>query len=196
MRVVGGKYKSRLIAMPKGIRPTKDNVKEALFNILAKHVKGARVLDLFAGSGAIGIEALSRDAERVVFADNSKNCTDCIDKNIRSLDEDAIFYNISILTKDIHLAIKHLSKEGEQFDIIFIDPPYNKGKVTAPYHKNRIRKCLKNISIYDILSSSGFLIVEHFKKDIIPEIEEDITLMRRLSYGDTVISIYKKSEKQ
>ena len=196
MRVVGGKYKSRLIVYPKGIRPTKDNVKEALFNILAKCVKGARVLDLFAGSGAIGIEALSRDAGRVVFADTSKSCTDCIDKNIRSLDEDAIFDNISILTKDIHQAIKHLSKEKEQFDIIFIDPPYNKGKETAPYHKNRIRKCLKNISIYDILSSSGFLIVEHFKKDIIPEIEEDITLMRRLSYGDTVISVYKKFKKQ
>ena len=78
MRVIAGIYKGRQISMPKGIRPTRDNVKESLFNVLNTRINGSHALDLFAGSGALGIEALSRSAKEIVFVDNSKMCTDVI----------------------------------------------------------------------------------------------------------------------
>jgi len=185
MRIIGGKYKGRRIAMPQEIRPTKDNVREAIFNVISVHVKGARVLDLFAGSGAFGIEALSREASSVVLIDNSKSCIDTISKNIDNLDDTEAQERARILKRDVHVGIKALSGAKEKFDIVFLDPPY---------YKNRIRKCLKNISIYDILAHSGLVIVEHFKKDVVPEEIEPLMLKRQLPYGDTLISIYKSSK--
>jgi 16S rRNA (guanine966-N2)-methyltransferase len=195
MRVIAGIYKGRKISMPKGIRPTKDNVKEALFNVLHGCINGARVLDLFAGSGSLGIEALSRHAKEVVFVDNSKLCTDVIYDNITKLSPEYISVSIRMIIKDAFAAIRLLHAEGRKFDVIFIDPPYYKDKVHQPYIRNRVIKCLKYISIYDILCHSGLVFVEHFKKDIVPENVECLTLYRQLNYGDTIISIYKKREK-
>jgi 16S rRNA (guanine966-N2)-methyltransferase len=195
MRVIAGIYKGRQIAMPKDIRPTKDNVKQALFNILSVHVNNARVLDLFAGSGALGIEALSRSAKEVIFADNAKACTDTIYNNITELSTEGMPVSIRILTKDAYAAIRLLAGEGKKFEIIFADPPYYKDRKLQQYRRNQVRKCLKYISIYDILCHSGLVFIEHFKKDIVPECVEQLILARQLSYGDTMISIYKKRER-
>ena len=187
--------------MPKGIRPTKDNVKESLFNVLRSDIKGARVLDLFSGSGALGIEALSRGAQETVFVDNSKVCTDIIDRSITkivSCDEDA---SIRIINMDVCAAIKLMHKEDKKFDIVILDPPYNKlsrssdgDAIYGPYNRNRIRKCLKYITVYDILPHSGLVVVEHFKKESLPVETEHLRLLRQLKYGDTIISIYNRSK--
>ena len=170
--------------MPREIRPTKDKVREAIFNVIHVYVKDARVLDLFAGSGALGIEALSRGASSIVLVDNSKACTDAIAKNIDNLNDTQAQESARILNRDVHAGMKMLAGKKEQFDIIFLDPPY---------YKNRIRKCLKNISVYDILAHSGLVIVEHFKKDAVGEDIKPLVLKRQLDYGDTLISIYKSS---
>jgi 16S rRNA (guanine966-N2)-methyltransferase len=205
MRIIAGAYKGIRIAMPKGIRPTRDKVREAVFNVLGQRVNNARILDLFAGSGAMGIESLSRSAEEAVFVDNSRYCTDIIYDNITRLSSHRRLGSVRVLTKDAYAAIRLLSKEKKQFDILFIDPPYLKGAGTGRMvindarepvfrNKNIIRKCLMYISIYDILCHLGLVVIEHFKKDIVPEGTEKLLLSRQLKYGDTVISIYKKKQ--
>ena len=185
--------------MPKGIRPTKDNVKESLFNVLAADIREARVLDLFSGSGALGIEALSRGAREIVFVDNSKACTDIIGRSITKIVSSDETASIRMITMDACAAIRMMRKEDKKFDIVILDPPYNKFFRSVDknaefifYNKNRIRKCLKYITVYDILPHSGLVVVEHFKKDSLPVETEHLMLLRQLKYGDTYISIYNR----
>jgi len=203
MRVIAGICKGKKLAMPKGIRPTKDKVREAVFNMLSKRVDSASVLDLFAGSGALGIEALSRHAKEVVFVDNSNFCKDVIYDNITNVSGCGQLGSVRIIAKDAYAGIRFLFNEKKQFDIIFADPPYSKGfrqyadmaegsKKPVFVNKNMIRKCLKYLSIYDILCHSGLVVIEHFKKDIVPKDTEHLVLARQLAYGDTVISVYNK----
>lgn len=184
MKIISGKYKGRLLSVPKNIRPTMNNIRESVFNVIVNYVIDANVLDLFAGCGSFGIEALSRGAGGVCFVDNSKKSCDLIRNNLSQLklavDEKE---KISIFIKDSLKAIKFFHNERKTFDIIFLDPPYSKGW---------LRKCLKCLSIYDILQNSGLIIVEHFKKDELPEDLGNLKLVRGLRYGDTSISIFKK----
>jgi len=182
MRIIGGEYKGRRISMPRGIRPTRDNVREAIFNVIASDIRGSRVLNLFAGSGAFGIEAISRGASYALFVDNSSSATSVIRRNLKSLGLQHAA-RAGVITKDARLALRSLSNSREIFDIVFLDPPYYKGWV---------RKCLKYLYLYDILTQPNLIIAEHFKKDRLPDQPEGLKLRRRLSYGDTAISIYGK----
>jgi 16S rRNA (guanine(966)-N(2))-methyltransferase RsmD len=182
MRIISGKYRSRRILMPSGIRPTKDKVREAVFNVLAGRIRDSLVLDMFAGSGAFGIEALSRGAASALFVDKSDECIKTIEKNLDIL-QIPIGQDAEVVKKDSFQAIKALHKEARKFDIIFLDPPY---------YRNMATKCLNNISIYDILAPSGFVIAEHFRKDVVPEEAQSLMMTRRLDYSDVAISIYKK----
>lgn len=124
MRVVAGKARSlQLMAVPgMDVRPTTDRIKETLFNMITNEVPGSRFLDLFAGSGAIGIEALSRGAEKAVFVDKSRAAIQCIQKNLEhvKMSKDA-----TVLQLDALASISRLEQKKEQFDVIFMDPPYD-----------------------------------------------------------------------
>jgi 16S rRNA (guanine966-N2)-methyltransferase len=183
MRIIGGEYRSRLISMPKGvdIRPTQDKVRQAIFNLLGD-VSGASVLELFAGSGAFGIEAISRGARHATFVDNSFRCTETIKANLASIPVADALYDI-IMTNALSV-LPRLSKEEERFNIIFLDPPY---------HKGMAKKCLINIDSYDILAPIGMVLVEHFKKDILATDLKTLVLDKERKYGDTVVSIYRKT---
>ena len=183
MRIISGRYRGLRISAPKNIRPTQDKVREAVFNVIAGRTKGARVLDLFAGSGAFGIEALSRGADYALFVDDSRISTRAVEKNLERLKPEDI-EKAGVITKDAQAAIRLLHKRGERFDIIFLDPPY---------YKNWVRKCLKNINLHDILADSGLIIAEHSKKDAVPMRFEAFESVRQLTYGDTIISIFTKS---
>ena len=182
MRIISGMYKSRLIGMPKGvdIRPTQDKVRQAVFNILAPIIKGTNVLDLYAGSGASGLEALSRGAKRVVFVDSNPKCVDTIKRNIEQLEVKNSM--VRAVKSDAIKALKKLESEGEKFDIIFLDPPY---------YKDIAKNCLINIIRYDILASIHRIIAEHHKKDDLSNLDGILALDERIS-GDTIISIYEK----
>lgn len=121
MRIIGGKYKGRTLAAFKGkeVRPTSDRAKESLFNILAPEISGANVLDLFCGSGSIGLEAISRGADFVVFNDVSEDSLAILRKNLALLRADAKIYNL-----DYRALLERLDVT---FDIIYIDPPYKSG---------------------------------------------------------------------
>jgi len=123
MRVIAGRARRTILKTPSGLstRPTTDRIKETLFNMINNDLVESRFLDLFSGSGGIGIEALSRGASFCVFVENNKEAIECIKENI----EKTRFANESkILFKDVNAAIKELAN-GEKFDIIFMDPPYN-----------------------------------------------------------------------
>ena len=182
IRIIGGEYRSRIIAMPKGveIRPTQDKVRGAIFNILGD-VSGKNVLELFAGSGAFGIEAISRGAKSATFVDNNFCCVQTIRSNLESLSVDESKYDI-IKTNALGL-LPRLAKSEEKFDIVFLDPPY---------YKEIAKNCLINIDSYDIVSPVGLVIIEHFKKDALDAELERLLFHDERRYGDTIITIFKK----
>ncbi len=122
MRIITGKYKGRTIKMPKGIRPTSNKVRKALFDILGD-IKGLSFLELFAGSGAVGIEALSQGAKEAVFVEKNKICLNRIKENLSVMG----LRPGRVMGLDVFKAIKQLHQEGKKFDIIFLDPPYFRG---------------------------------------------------------------------
>jgi 16S rRNA (guanine966-N2)-methyltransferase len=167
IRVCAGIYGSRKIECPvKGVRPTTDRVKQALFSTLPVDLEGARVLDLFAGSGNLGIEALSRGAGLVTFVDESRACTQVIEKNLRLLD--ALDRAKVIRTE----ARAFMEKCREEFDVIFMDPPYNKGLASdlAPH-------------VYSFVKTGGVLVIEHSPMESIP-----VLPWKTRTYGDTMIT--------
>ena len=203
MRITSGKYKGRIVKMPKGIRPTQGLVRKALFDILGD-IEGLSFLDLFAGSGVVGLEALSHGAKQVAFVENNSDCLKALRNNFTYLLPTTYY----LLPLDVFIAIKKLSKDKRQFDIIFLDPPYYP---ESSYSKQRLlgipkryrssrcirdkgmsKKTLQTLSLYDILSPNGFIIVQHFKKDNLPDSLGDLRLFRQSVYGDTVLSFYKK----
>ena len=183
MRIIGGEYKSRSIAMPRGVemRPTQDKVREALFNILGD-INGKKTLELFAGSGAFGIEAISRGAESVTFVDNNFRCIQTIKSNLKSLGVPDSKHNI--IRADALKFPAKLAHSREKYDIIFMDPPY---------YRDMAKKCLINVDAYDIVAPVGLVLVEHFKKDALDAELERFVFVDERRYGDTVITILRKT---
>jgi 16S rRNA (guanine(966)-N(2))-methyltransferase RsmD len=182
MRIIGGIYKSRLISMPVGIdiRPTQDKVRQAIFNVIGG-LSGVRALELFAGSGAFGIEAISRGASHVTFVDNNLACVRAIEKNIASLGISGSAYDI-IKTNAVE-TFPMLSRLPVKYDLVFLDPPY---------HQDMARKTLLNIDAYDILAPISLVVAEHYKKDQLPEDLKTLVIAKEKRYGDVVVTLYRK----
>lgn len=183
MRVIGGEYRSRLIDMPKGveIRPTQDRVREAIFNILGD-ISGKVVLDLFAGSGAYGIESLSRGASRATFVENNVRCVQTIEKNLDSLQIPEDHYEI--IKSSALRAVYSLENGGLKYDIVFMDPPY---------HKELAKNCLINLDSCDILSQFAIVVVERYKRDDLDLELGTLVFDKERNYGDIVITFLKKN---
>lgn len=180
MRIIGGKNRSRKIKQPNldKVRPTKDRVREAIFNMIAGEVSGAKVLDLFSGTGAYGLEALSRGAKSCTFVESDRDVVHILEENIKSLGEGD---NSTVLIDDGCKAVEDLSKNKARFDIIFADPPYT---------SNLSKNILIIINQYDILEHFGVLVIEHNKAEELPEKEENITTCKQKTYGHTSVSIF------
>jgi 16S rRNA (guanine966-N2)-methyltransferase len=179
MRITSGRYKGKEIKAAKNIRPTQDNVRKAVFDILGD-LEGTSFLELFAGSGAVAFEAMSRGAQQAVLVEDNSDCLLAIRKNIASLKEVAC----SVYPAQVDRAIKEFHQQARRFDVIFSDPPYYRGLA---------KKTLQSLAAYDILTRTGFLIIQHFKKDNLPACAGDLTLFKQKSYGDTILSFYKKA---
>jgi len=193
MRILTGKYRGRVIKMPacpcpsgrraagrpRGIRPTQNKVRKAVFDILGD-IQGLSLLELFAGTGAIGIEALSCGAEEVIFVEKDKNCTKMIRENLSTIG----LPKHPVIWSDAPEGIKQLKKESKKFDIIFLDPPYLEGLA---------KKTLQTLETYDILAPNGFIIVQHAKKENLPDKLGVLSLFKQKSYGDSVLSLYEKN---
>lgn len=177
MKIISGKHKGRLIRMPQGIRPTQNKVRKALFDILGD-IEGLSFLELFAGSGAVGFEAVSRGISELTLVEPDHDCLLAIRKNIESLKIKAC----SLYPQEAGRALETLRKEGRKFDIIFFDPPY---------YDDTAKKILQALGGCDILNQHGFAVVQHFKKDILPDKAGELILFRQSRYGDTILSFYK-----
>lgn len=180
MRIIAGKKKGLNIKTIDGdsTRPTRDMVREALFSILTNKIYNSRFLDLFAGSGAIGIEALSRGSTFAVFTDINYKCVRVIEENITKagFSEQAQVYNA-----DYKLALKKLKEN--KFDIIYIDPPYNKGMGIDAIEK---------ISEYQLLSEDGVLILE---TDTNEEVPNEIGIYEKYNnkrYGRNILNLFRR----
>jgi 16S rRNA (guanine(966)-N(2))-methyltransferase RsmD len=187
MRIIAGKYKSRAVKAPKNmkIRPTSDKVKGALFNML-EPLTGLSVVDFYAGTGNLGIEALSRRAVEVVFVDKDVESLKLIEENLKSLGVDLKKHpaNIRILPSDVSKAFYLLHQEGKKFDILLADPPYEAGIL------KRIQRLLME---YPILKDEGVLAVEHGAKDTDLAADFPFPLVRQKKYGDTLLSLFKNT---
>jgi 16S rRNA (guanine(966)-N(2))-methyltransferase RsmD len=164
--------------MPKGIRPTQNKVRKAIFDILGD-VNGLSFLELFAGSGAVGFEALSRGASGVVLVEENRACQMAINGNIQALKVE----NCRLIPGKAENAIPFLQKSSRKFDVIFMDPPYN---------KDLSKKTLQILGAYDILAPNAFVIVQHFKSDKLDEEAAGLRLIKKAKYGDTLLSFYQK----
>ena len=174
MRVISGIAARRKLYAPEGreVRPTTDRIKETLFNILAPVIYEADFLDLFSGSGGIGIEALSRGAASTVFVDNSSHAIGCIKKNLELTKLDR---NSEVLRMDVNAAISRMYSQGKQFDIIFLDPPYN---------REMEKDTIKTLDRYPILKPDGMIIAEASAETGFDFIEETgFIITREKKYG-------------
>jgi len=188
MRITSGIYKSRLLKKPTDIRPTQDKVRKALFDVLGERVLRARFLELFAGSGAVGIEALSRGAVEVIFVEENSRCYRTIEQNLQSLGI-AVAHtdtgqNVQVLRMDSLRAIEKLSQRTHAFDLIFLDPPYYRGLA---------KKTLQTIAMYDIVAPLGIVIAEHSKKDILDDSIGTLTRFKQKRYADKLLSFYHRN---
>jgi 16S rRNA (guanine(966)-N(2))-methyltransferase RsmD len=178
MRITGGTGRGRRLKVPAGekVRPTSDKVKQALFNILGDRVEGSVFLDLFAGAGGVGIEALSRGAERVVFVDGARGSLDVVRYNI----EQARFSGrAEVVLSKVEAFLK---KRSGPYDIVFLDPPY----------AMEMLPLLQLVAASGLLKPDAVVIAEHFRKQPSPGTAGTLTLNREARYGDTVLAFYKE----
>jgi 16S rRNA (guanine966-N2)-methyltransferase len=179
MRVVGGEYRGRKLVAPEGAdtRPTAERVREALFDILGSGVEGASFGDLFAGTGAVGIEALSRGASSCIFVESHAKALRCLQRNIELV---GATDRSRILSVAASKALGILEEEGSSLDVLFCDPPY-----ADP----RWPELLADLGHRPVLAHDGWLVVEHAIKAP-PACPQGLTLRRAYRYGDTGLTIF------
>lgn len=175
LRLSGGLFRGRKIAVPEAARPTEGRVREALFSIWSEAIEGARLLDLFAGSGAIGFEALSRGASEVVLVDTSREVAATL---ARSREKLGIAPAAAVIVQ-AELPTAKLSKLG-LFDLVFADPPY-----AFDRHADLLAM------VRPLLAEGGELVLEHSSRTVLPEAAGDLFLNRERSYGGSALGFYR-----
>ena len=191
MRIISGRFKGKRLTSVKAntVRPTSDRVKESVFGILGDRVIDSDFLDLCAGTGNIGLEALSRGARSVTFLDRSHHCIRVIKSNLSGCDVHRGEPDVNIVKLDALKGIAFLARRNARFDFIYFDPPYDSGIHEA---------CLRQIGMNKMLLPSGQVIVERRRERkgdcaALAEFDE-LQLKRQERYGDTVISFYQRED--
>ncbi len=189
MRISAGKAKGRrlkTVAASAGspLRPTASKVREAVFDIIGPRIRGATFLDLYAGTGAIGLEALSRGAGSAVFVEINRTRAE----HIRKVGEELGFSDrMKVYRMSAAAYLKKAARSGGGFDLVFIDPPYRSGEVT---------KVLPLVSGEGILKAGGVVLVEHHSKEALPQSVGRLRQMKRYVYGDTAVTKFERIDRQ
>ncbi|MGI6082167.1 MAG: 16S rRNA (guanine(966)-N(2))-methyltransferase RsmD [Limnochordia bacterium] len=181
MRVIGGAQKGHALGIPRGnrARPTADRVKESLFSIISGVLTDADVLDLYAGSGSLAIEALSRGARQAVLIDNHPQALICIRKN---LEKTRLADRARIMGVSAHRGMGLLAAEKAAFDLVFMDPPYDRGLVEPT---------LRDLVQYRLLRCGALVVVEHTFKEEVPTDIANLPCIRKEVYGDTILTLLR-----
>ncbi len=180
MRVIAGSHRGRRLSGPQGtaLRPTSDKVRGALFSILGNRIPGSRFLDLFAGSGAVGIEALSRGAATVTFVESDQRAVRLLRKNLIDCQ---LLSRADVRSAEVDLFLSHQDWKQSPFDVIFADPPYAAIQELAP---------LWRAWEVGLIGSDGVMVIEQDAKAQLPPTISGATLIRRYRYGDTALFVY------
>jgi 16S rRNA (guanine966-N2)-methyltransferase len=183
VRVIAGQFKSRKLKTLDGqaTRPTSDRLKETLFNLVQSRIPGSTFLDCFAGSGSIGIEALSRGAAFVVFVEGSARAVQVIRENLALLGE-AGSVRCQILSRKAEAGLKSLERTGRKFDIVFLDPPYADA--------DQYPKVLEQLQKCELLSEEALVVAEHSKFLALPAQLMHLARQREIRQGDSVLSLF------
>lgn len=184
MRVIAGKYRSRLLSAPPGhhTRPTSDRLRETLFNVLAPRIEGAVFLDLYAGSGAVGIEAISRGAQEAIFVEQAAPALKTIRANLSLL---KIHSGYALESASAAAALKRLAGQGAQVDLVFLDPPYEKSE------EYQLTLNLLGGESSPLLAPDAIVIAEHAKRYDLAEAYGALHRYRTLRQGDAALSFYR-----
>ncbi len=176
MRVITGTARGRRLRTPENydIRPTTDNVKESVFNIIQFDIEGRRVLDLFAGTGQLGIECLSRGAAEAVFIDENTAAVKIVKENLKTCG-----FTAAVLQQDALSYLRHCGK----FDLIFVDPPYDSGLYES---------VLETINSVDILSDGGIILCESRREKTLPDMRAPYRKKKEYNYGRVKLTVYIK----
>ena len=182
LRIISGERKGRVIQTLEGIntRPTSDRVKESLFNILMFKISNSSVLDLFSGSGNLGMESLSRGAKDAVFVEKNSAAHKVLRQNCKTLE---YLDKAQLIHNDVIRAINQLSKEEKSFDIVFMDPPYNEG-LEVP--------TITALNEADLVKEDGIIVVEHLYQNHLPQTVGNFVQYNTRKYRGTAISFYRK----
>jgi 16S rRNA (guanine966-N2)-methyltransferase len=183
MRIIAGAFKGRRLAPVKGkTRPTAAKVREAVFDILGPVVDEVRVLDLFAGTGALGIEAISRGAVAAVFVEDHPEAVKALHRNLEDL---GLQEQTKVWPLPVATALKKLAAQGERFGLAFLDPPYGGGKAVA---------ALKALVSLNLLAAGAHVVVEHSRRETLPEESGRLKRTEVRRYGDTQLAFYLAEE--
>lgn len=190
MRVIGGDLRGRKLLAPRGraTRPTADRVRESLFNVLAPIIADADVLDLFAGSGSLGIEALSRGAGTAVFVEADRAAVRVLRQNIAAL---GLTERAEVRPTSVAAALQQLAGAGREFDVILLDPPYQQDLAAT---------VLGQLAASPLLRSGATVVAEHDRRRTPPDRlgagDASLVRIRTLAYGDIALSLYRRPERQ
>ncbi len=179
MRIIAGEFRGRRLDAPRwdGLRPTSDKLRETLFNVLAARIVGARVLDAYAGTGAVGIEALSRGAAHVTFVDNDPRAVRLVSANLERL---GVRNRYAIIRAGLADAVRRL--RAERFDIIFLDPPYGPATLVDAVSQATA-----------LTAAESIVIAEHAARDAAPESHGALVRVRELRSGDSALSFFRRA---
>ncbi len=181
-RIIAGRSGGRVLASPRGdaVRPTAARVRQTLFDILAPRMPAAAFLDACAGSGAVGLEAASRGASRVVLFDVAHEAVETIRANVRLVGDGGA--RLEVHRRDARIGIRGLAQAGARFDVVFVDPPY-----ASPLYE----ELLSLVSSTCLLAPGGIVVAEHFKKRPLPETIGTLVRFREVRVGDHILSFYR-----
>jgi 16S rRNA (guanine966-N2)-methyltransferase len=182
MRIIAGKYRGLTIRTLKGdrLRPTSEQLRETLFDVLGPAIAGSRFLDAYAGSGATGLEALSRGASEVIFIEHHRAGVELIRKNLAALGIESGF---EIMGSSTFAAFERLDSEGATFDFVFLDPPYAE---IAEYHR-----ALRQLARSTFLAAEAVVIAEHSRRTLLEESYGRLYRTRLIRHGDAQLAFYR-----
>jgi 16S rRNA (guanine966-N2)-methyltransferase len=195
MRIIAGTFRSRLLQAPAGLatRPTSDRLRETLFNVLAPRIEGANFLDLYAGSGAVGLEALSRGAQRVVFVERAQPALKALRVNLEKLGvRDGFAIHAGPVREFLGQSLRRASSEPRSFDVVFLDPPYDAGE---EYEETlgTLGRIGAGPPTMGLLATDAFVIAEHRRKERLQDRYGSLARTRVLEQGDAALSFYRAS---
>ncbi|NTV52383.1 MAG: 16S rRNA (guanine(966)-N(2))-methyltransferase RsmD [Candidatus Firestonebacteria bacterium] len=182
MQISAGRFRGLKLLSPEGrsSRPTLSRIRQALFNILTHYVAGSVFLDLYAGAGSVGLEAYSQGCRQVVLVESDPAVVRNLRQNVLRLDPEQT--NLEVLAQEASAAVRDLANRQRKFDLVFLDPPYNPESLAAWSSPGNLAR---------LLTPAGWLIVQHAKRDLMPEVWAGCRKVKDRDYGETCLSFFQ-----